>query len=166
MDKQSGQREDVPSQDEYIAVYGQTVRGNSPFWYEYGQSGRQCVVIGKVPYQSPTNGTDNTFWFARPASTARRLVCHSRGSNPGRKAPACCLRSSLCRTRPLSRTAETQSTPTWGRCTGSKKRKRQSVVTCISGIGKGSDGVGLVTVASTLSTGRLVDVTYAIQGSN
>ena len=21
---------------EYIAVYGQTFRGNSPFWYEYG----------------------------------------------------------------------------------------------------------------------------------
>jgi hypothetical protein len=26
MDKKYGQREDVPSQDEYIAMYGQTVR--------------------------------------------------------------------------------------------------------------------------------------------
>jgi len=29
-------------------MYGQTVRGNSPFWYEYGQSGRRNVVIGKI----------------------------------------------------------------------------------------------------------------------
>ena len=28
-------------------------RGNSPFWYEYGQSQRRCVVIGKVPYLVP-----------------------------------------------------------------------------------------------------------------
>ena len=62
MDKQSGQREDVPSQDEYIAVYGQTVRGNSPFWYEYGQSGRRCVVIGKGPYLAAVVGT-TTFDF-------------------------------------------------------------------------------------------------------
>ena len=31
----------------FIAMYGQTVRGNSPFWHEYGQSQRRRVVIGK-----------------------------------------------------------------------------------------------------------------------
>ena len=25
-------------------------RGNSPFWYEYGQSGRRSVVIGNTTY--------------------------------------------------------------------------------------------------------------------
>ena len=52
----------------YIAMYGQTVRGNSPFWYEYGQSGRRNVVSGKyVP-------SSKTFRFSRYRSTCELSV--------------------------------------------------------------------------------------------
>ena len=32
----------------YIAMYGQTIRGNSPFWYKYGQSVSGMWWLGKT----------------------------------------------------------------------------------------------------------------------
>jgi hypothetical protein len=37
-------------------MYGQTIRGNSPFWYEYGQSGRRSVVSGEIRTAMPFRG--------------------------------------------------------------------------------------------------------------
>ena len=78
MDKQSGQREDVPSQDEYIAVYGQTVRGNSPFWYEYGQSVSGVWWVGKALTRNPSRRFHRVLRAGVPCECERKVSVASR----------------------------------------------------------------------------------------
>ena len=79
MDKQSGQREDVTSQDEYVAMYGQTVRGKTSLlvrvWAireaECGDWGNTHVRFGLVTHQSARRTSEargprlSLFWALR-----------------------------------------------------------------------------------------------------
>jgi hypothetical protein len=103
-------------------MYGQTVRGNSPFWYGYGQSVREAERVGwESPAPNMAHASNNGLV---PTLTAVSTILNT-GPRP------CTLTSSLTETpadwlptpTPPSRSAATRARAVLRRSLGSFARK-------------------------------------------